>query len=73
MNTCFALYNLGGGEIILILALILILVGKKLPEMGKGLDQQFDWARWANAIGVTLAVLLSLVIIGILAVGRGLL
>ena len=34
----FALFNLGGGEIILILALILILFGaKKLPELAKGL------------------------------------
>ncbi len=34
----FALFNLGGGEIILILALVLILFGaKKLPELAKGL------------------------------------
>ena len=34
------LFNLGGGEIILILALILILFGaKKLPELAKGLGQ----------------------------------
>src|SRR3954447_8877555 len=40
MNTFFALFNLGGGEIILILALILILFGaKKLPELAKGLGQ----------------------------------
>lgn len=32
------LFNLGGGEIILILALVLILFGaKKLPELAKGL------------------------------------
>ena len=32
------LFNLGGGEIILVLALVLILFGgKKLPELGKGL------------------------------------
>jgi len=36
----FGLFNLGGGEIILILALILILFGaKKLPELAKGLGQ----------------------------------
>jgi len=36
----FALFNLGGGEIILILALVLILFGaKKLPELAKGLGQ----------------------------------
>jgi sec-independent protein translocase protein TatA len=40
MNTLFGLFNLGGGEIILILALILILFGaKKLPELAKGLGQ----------------------------------
>jgi sec-independent protein translocase protein TatA len=34
------LFNLGGGEIILILAIILILFGaKKLPELAKGLGQ----------------------------------
>ncbi len=34
----FAIFNLGGGEIILILALVLILFGaKKLPELAKGL------------------------------------
>jgi sec-independent protein translocase protein TatA len=38
MNTLFAIFNLGGGEIILILALVLILFGaKKLPELAKGL------------------------------------
>lgn len=37
-----ALFNLGGGEIILILALILILLGaKKLPELAKGLREGF--------------------------------
>ena len=38
MNTLFGIFNLGGGEIILILALVLILFGaKKLPELAKGL------------------------------------
>jgi len=38
MNTMFGLFNLGGSEIILILALVLILFGaKKLPELAKGL------------------------------------
>ncbi len=33
-------FNLGGGEIILILAIVLILFGaKKLPELAKGLGQ----------------------------------
>ena len=36
----FGLFNLGGGEIILILALVLILFGaKRLPELAKGLGQ----------------------------------
>ena len=40
MNIMLGLLNLGGGEIILILALILILFGaKKLPELAKGLGQ----------------------------------
>src|SRR5260370_30042245 len=40
MNVMFGLFNLGGGEIILILALILILFGaRKLPELAKGLGQ----------------------------------
>jgi sec-independent protein translocase protein TatA len=38
MNAMLALFNLGGGEIILILALVLILFGaRKLPELAKGL------------------------------------
>jgi sec-independent protein translocase protein TatA len=40
MNVMFGLFNLGGGEIILILAVVLILFGaKKLPELAKGLGQ----------------------------------
>lgn len=40
MNATLALFNLGGGEIILVLALVLILFGaKKLPELAKGLGQ----------------------------------
>jgi sec-independent protein translocase protein TatA len=38
LNPMLAVFNLGGGEIILILALVLILFGaKKLPELAKGL------------------------------------
>jgi sec-independent protein translocase protein TatA len=38
MNIMLGIFNLGGGEIILILALVLILFGaKKLPELAKGL------------------------------------
>src|SRR5258705_4911381 len=40
MQHFFGLFGLGGGEIILILALVLILFGaKKLPELAKGLGQ----------------------------------
>ena len=40
MNIMLGLLNLGGGEIILILAIVLILFGaKKLPELAKGLGQ----------------------------------
>jgi sec-independent protein translocase protein TatA len=38
LNPMFAIFNPGGAEIILILALVLILFGaKKLPELAKGL------------------------------------
>ena len=40
LNSMLAIFNLGGGEIILILAIVLILFGaKKLPELAKGLGQ----------------------------------
>src|SRR6266436_3854426 len=40
LNPILAIFNLGGGEIILILAIVLILFGaKKLPELAKGLGQ----------------------------------
>ncbi len=36
----FGLFNLGGGEVFLILAVVLVLFGaKKLPELAKGLGQ----------------------------------
>ena len=39
-NPILAIFNLGGGEIILILAIVIILFGaKKLPELAKGLGQ----------------------------------
>ena len=40
MQPILALFNLGGGEIILILAVVLILFGaKRLPELARGLGQ----------------------------------
>jgi len=40
LNPMLAIFNLGGGEIILILAIVLILFGaKKLPELARGLGQ----------------------------------
>lgn len=40
MNTTLAVLGLGGWEVILILAVVLILFGaKKLPELAKGLGQ----------------------------------
>jgi sec-independent protein translocase protein TatA len=39
----FALFSLGGGEVILVLALILILLGaKKLPDIARGLGEGFS-------------------------------
>lgn len=40
MTTTFAVFGLGGWEVVLILAVVLILFGaKKLPELAKGLGQ----------------------------------
>jgi sec-independent protein translocase protein TatA len=40
MNFTLALLGLGGGEIVLVLAVVLLLFGaKKLPELAKGLGQ----------------------------------
>jgi len=40
MNGMFALFDLGGGQILLILALILIFFGaRRIPELAKGLGQ----------------------------------
>jgi len=44
-----ALFNLGGGEIILVLALILILFGaRRLPDLGRGLGTGIDEFRHAT-------------------------
>ena len=40
MNTMFALFDVGGGQILLILVLILIFFGaKRIPDLAKGLGQ----------------------------------
>ncbi|PWU11630.1 MAG: twin-arginine translocase TatA/TatE family subunit [Verrucomicrobia bacterium] len=40
MNTIFALFDLGGGQILLILALFLIFFGaRRIPDLAKGLGQ----------------------------------
>lgn len=40
MNNMFALFDLGGGQILLILALILIFFGaRRIPELARGLGQ----------------------------------
>jgi sec-independent protein translocase protein TatA len=40
LNPMLAIFNLGGGEIVIVLGLALILFGgKKLPELAKGLGQ----------------------------------
>jgi len=49
-NQMLAIFNLGGGEIILILAIVLILFGaKKLPELARGLGQGIK--EFKNATG----------------------
>ena len=40
MNTMLAVFGLGGWEVVLILAVVLVLFGaRKLPELAKGLGQ----------------------------------
>ncbi len=40
MNAILGLFNLGGGEVIVVLVVVLILFGaKKIPELAKGLGQ----------------------------------
>jgi sec-independent protein translocase protein TatA len=53
MNTCLALLGLGGGELIMVLAALLVLFGaKKIPEFAKGLGQGINEFRKASS-GVT--------------------
>jgi sec-independent protein translocase protein TatA len=60
LNPMLAIFNLGGGEIILILAIVLILFGaKKLPELAKGLGQairEFKKATDNGSAGIRAAV-----------------
>lgn len=39
MMPMFAWFNLGGGEIVLILLVALLLFGRRLPEVGRSLGQ----------------------------------
>jgi sec-independent protein translocase protein TatA len=40
MNATLGIFNLGGGEVFVILAVVLILFGaKKIPELAKGMGQ----------------------------------
>jgi len=87
MTTSFALFNLGGGEIILILALIFILYGaKRLPEMSKGIRPDMDEFRrkedpeqsssddiWSRNEIFLIVTLTCLTVIEVLAVGNWLL
>jgi sec-independent protein translocase protein TatA len=85
MNTSFALLNLGGGEIILIVALILILFGSKtLPNMAKGLGagiedfrkenvRQQESIEWSRNEIFLIVTLICLTVIEVLALGAWLL
>jgi sec-independent protein translocase protein TatA len=49
MNTELAFFNLGGGEICLILALVIILFGaSRLPKLAKGLGESIREFRKAG-------------------------
>ena len=77
MNTLLAVFGLGGGEIVLILALILILFGARhLPDMSKGLgegieqfrrnrrnalDQQ-NWFRWNEDWANVITIVLLMIL-----------
>jgi len=77
MDDWFARFNRGGGEIVLILALILILFGARhLPDMSKGLgegieqfrknrrnalDQQ-NWFRWNEDWANVITIVLLMIL-----------
>jgi sec-independent protein translocase protein TatA len=53
MNTCLALMGMGGSELLIVLAAVLILFGaKRIPEFAKGLGQGIKEFRKASS-GVT--------------------
>jgi sec-independent protein translocase protein TatA len=50
MNICFALMGLGGGELVMVFAAVLILFGaKRIPEFAKGLGQGIKEFRNASS------------------------
>jgi sec-independent protein translocase protein TatA len=53
MNTCLAMLGLGGGELMMVLAAVLVLFGaKRIPEFAKGLGQGIKEFKNASS-GVT--------------------
>ncbi|HEV7924413.1 MAG TPA: twin-arginine translocase TatA/TatE family subunit [Verrucomicrobiae bacterium] len=53
MNTCLALMGMGGGEMLIVFATVLVLFGaKRIPEFAKGLGQGIKEFRKASS-GVT--------------------
>jgi sec-independent protein translocase protein TatA len=50
MNTCLAMLGLGGGELVMVLAAVLVLFGaKRIPEFAKGLGQGIKEFRKASS------------------------
>jgi sec-independent protein translocase protein TatA len=50
MNICFAMLGLSGGELIVVLVVILVLFGaKRIPEFAKGLGQGIKEFKKASA------------------------
>jgi sec-independent protein translocase protein TatA len=50
MNTCLAIMGLGGGELVMVIAAMLVLFGaKRIPEFAKGLGQGIKEFRKASS------------------------